>query len=175
MLSLLIGHGSAVQAEDRPVSEYSIKAAYLYNLSGFVSWPEPGPQHNDEFRLCVLGNDPFGEVLDTLSGKPVHGRSLKVRRLTAAATIDTCHLVYISESEIERYAILLGMIRSRPVLTVSDIDGFALHGGIIRFKLVDNRVRLEINPEAAERAGLKISSKLLSLATIVSDEMVTAR
>ena len=175
LISLLICQSTASQGEDRLVSEYRIKAAFLYNFSSFVSWPERASQHNDEFQICVVGNDPFGEALNTLSGKSVSGMPLKIRRLTAGAITDTCQLVYISESETKRFVRLLGKVRARPVLTVSDIDGFAMHGGIIRFKLVDNKVRFEINVDAAERAGLKISSKLLSLAIIVSEEKVNAR
>ncbi len=175
LLVLLTCQVSMSQAEGRPVSEYNIKAAFLYNFSSFISWPEKAPQQDGEFQLCVLGNDPFGEALETLSGKSVHGLSMKIRRLGAGAKTDTCQLVYISESETKHLARLLSKVRARPVLTVSDIDNFVKHGGIIRFKLVDNKVRFVINVDAAERAGLKISSKLLSLAIIVKEDQVTAR
>ncbi len=175
LFGLLFWQSNVSQAADRPTNEYSIKAAFLYNFSSFVSWPEKVAQHHDEFELCVVGNDPFGKTLDTLSGKSVHGQSLKIRRLTDWAITDTCQLVYISESETKRFARLLKKVRARPVLTVSDIDDFATHGGIIRFKLDSNKVRFDINVDAADRAGLNISSKLLSLATIVREEKVTAR
>jgi hypothetical protein len=175
LFALLVWQSNVSQAADRPTNEYRIKAAFLYNFSSFVSWPEKVTQHNDEFELCVVGNDPFGKALDTLSGKTVHGRSLKVRRLSDGVITDACQLVYISESETKRFVRLLGKVRARPVLTVSDIDDFATHGGIIRFRLDNNKVRFDINVDAAERAGLNISSKLLSLATIVREEKVTAR
>jgi hypothetical protein len=175
LFALLVCQSNLSQAADRPTNEYSIKAAFLYNFSRFVSWPEKVAQHNDEFELCVIGNDPFGKVLDTLSGKSVHGQPLKVRRLTDGAITGACQLVYIGESETKQFARLLGMVRARPVLTVSDIDDFAMHGGIIRFKLDNKKVRFDINVDAAERAGLKISSRLLSLATIVREEKVGAR
>lgn len=175
LFGLLFWQSNVSQAADRPTNEYSIKAAFLYNFSSFVSWPEKVARHHDEFELCVVGNDPFGKTLDTLSGKSVHGQSLKIRRLTDGAITDTCQLVYISESETKRFARLLKKVRARPVLTVSDIDDFATHGGIIRFKLDSNKVRFDINVDAADRAGLNISSKLLSLATIVREEKVTAR
>lgn len=175
LLMLLLVHSSLGRAEDSKIDEYSIKAAFLYNFSSFVSWPDQAIRQNDEFQLCVLGNDPFGEALDTLSGKPVHGLLLKVRRLGDRESSDACQLIYIGKSEGEHYATLLGQLQEKPVLTVSGIDKFTDHGGIIRFKIVNNRVRFDINVDAAERAGLKLSSKLLSLATIVRDEKVTAR
>ncbi len=175
LFTLLLYINSPGQAEDRQTSEYNIKAAFLYNFSSFINWPEQSPRHNDEFELCVVGNDPFGKALDTISGKSVHGSLLTIRRLSSAETSDTCKLIYISKSEAGRYALLLSQIQARPVLTVSDIEEFAVNGGIIRFKLVGNKIRFEINVDAAERAGLKVSSRLLSLATIVREDRLTAR
>jgi hypothetical protein len=175
LLSLLVFQSSVIQGEDRPAIEYQVKAAFLYNISGFVSWPEQMPQHNDGFQLCVVGKDPFGKALDTLTGKSVHGQPLNIRRLASGASTENCQLIYISESETGRYTALLEKLGVQPVLTVSDIDDFIKRGGIIRFRLVNNRVRFDININAAERVGLKISSKLLSLANVVREDKVTAR
>jgi hypothetical protein len=58
-------------------------------------------------------------------------------------------------------------LRGASVLTVGDHDDFATTGGVIHFTRENYRVRFEINVRAAERAGLRISSKLLQLARIV--------
>lgn len=175
LLFLLLVHGSSSQGADPADNEYRIKTAFLYNFSSFVSWPEMAYQDKAEFQLCVVGNNPFGGALDTLSGKTVHGLPLKVRQLDSAANIHSCQLAYISKSETGNIAGTLKELAGKPVLTVSDIDDFALHGGIIRLKLVDNKVRFDINVDTATHAGLKISSRLLSLATIIQGEKVTAR
>jgi len=148
----------------QPATEYRIKAAFLYNFTSFVTWPEdragtPG------FTLCVLGDDPFGDLLDKLAGKPVNGKQLVVRRLGSLALLDQCQLVFVSEASTDQIGDALALLRELPVLTVSDIRGFTELGGIIEFRIIANKVRFDINLDAAESSGLTISSKLLSLAT----------
>ena len=148
----------------QPSTEYRIKAAFLYNFTSFVSWPE---EHAGQagFTLCVFGNDPFGKLLDKLAGKSVKDTKLVVRRLESLALLDQCQLVFISEMSNDRLDAALALLHRLPVLTVSDIRGFTELGGIIEFRIIENKVRFDININAAESAGLSISSKLLSLAT----------
>ena len=161
---LCIGNPSS--ADEAQVSEYRVKTAFLYNFSRFVTWPAIAMHERTEFSLCVIGSDPFGEQLDKLTGKTVHSRTLVVNRLSSIAMLDSCHLLYISEdAELVK---VLSVVRDQPVLTVSDVDNFTEQGGIIQFKLVQNKVRFRINASAAGSANLTISSKLLSLALDVS-------
>jgi hypothetical protein len=148
----------------QPSTEYRIKAAFLYNFTSFVTWPED-PAGQTGFTLCVFGNDPFGNLLDKLTGKSVKNTKLVVRRLESLALLDQCQLVFISEMSNEQLEAALTMLHTLPVLTVSDMRGFTKLGGIIEFRIIDNKVRFDININAAESAGLRISSKLLSLAT----------
>lgn len=157
------------QADEQLVTEHRIKAAFLYNFSRFIDWPEE-LQHPDRFTICVLGIDPFGDAIDSLAGKAVHNRKLDILRLPGRAVAGECRIVYISDSESDRIDSILAPLEDRPVLTVSDSTAFAEKGGMIRLKLVNNKVRFDINIDAAQRAGLNISSKLLSLATIVRDK-----
>ena len=116
--------------------------------------------------MCVIGNDPFGEQLDKLAGKAVHSRTLVINRLSSIAMLDSCHVLYISDdAELGK---VLSVVREQPVLTVSDVENFTEQGGIIQFKLVQNKVRFRINASAARTASLTVSSKLLSLALDVS-------
>jgi hypothetical protein len=156
------------KADDQLVTEYRIKAAFLYNFSRFVDWPDSIIQ-TGRFTICVLGVDHFGDALDNLMGKRVQDSTLHIRRLHAAADMDDCRMVYVSVSESDRVHDILASLEAQPILTVSDTADFAEQGGIIRLKLVDKKVRFDINIDAAQRAGLNISSKLLSLATIVRD------
>lgn len=153
-----------VAAAEEVVTEYQVKAAFLYNFSHFVSWPAP-PEST--FRLCVIGENPFGQLLDSLIGKPVNNSILVVEQHSSLEKIHDCQLVYISYSLQPRLDMMLAELANHPILTVSDIESFTDAGGMIELRLSDNKVRFEINTSAAEHAGLSISSKLLSLATRV--------
>lgn len=154
------------RADETQIPEYRVKSAFLYNFSRFVTWPDTTQQEHTEFSLCVIGTDPFGTQLDKLAGKLVHDRTLVVHRLNNLDVTKDCQLVYISEDAV--ISEVLPIVRERPVLTVSDAADFIEQGGIIQFQLVQNKVRFRINMDAANTAGLSISSKLLSLAINVT-------
>ncbi len=149
--------------------EYRVKATFLFNFAKFVTWPAtvqgaPGAPT----VVGVLGQDPFGAVLDqTLVGQNVAGHPFQVRRLTGQDSLTGCHLLFISRSEKDRLATLLSGLRHQPVLTVSETDGFCQQGGLVNFTIVEGKVKIEINPAECEKAGLKVSSKLLSVAKVV--------
>lgn len=148
--------------------EYEVKAAFLYNFARFVEWPRD-PQGGEEFVVTVLGRDPFGTVLDdTLRGKTVGEQRIVIRRAERAEEVRGSRIVFICDSEKERLPAILKALEGAPVLTVGEMSEFAERGGVIRFKLEQGRIRLEINVAAAERSKLKISSQLLKLARIVS-------
>jgi hypothetical protein len=164
---LLAGPGSAA-AQAGSEGEYSIKAAFLYNFAKFAEWP---PSVFDDASgplvICVLGPDPFGSALDEIEGKGVGRRAISIRRVRSPLEIGQCHIVFISNALAAEARTICGALGQAPVLTVSDIDGFAQTGGMIGLTTVDNRIRFQINLKAAENAGLKLSSQLLKLATIV--------
>ena len=155
----------SVPASEHQQGEYQVKAAFLYNFARFTSWPE---HSNSEFRLCVLGDDPFSEALDALVGKTIHNEPLAIARLDHSSELNGCELVYISTSYTDKLDEVIAQLREQAILTVSDIDAFIDHGGIIGFRVIDNKIRFEINTSAAAMAGLSISSRLLSLASRVS-------
>ena len=164
--ALLLSVPALAVADETQISEYRVKSAFLYNFARFVTWPEEILQDRSEFSLCVIGTDPFGTQLDKLTGKTVHSHTLAVRRLNSLAMVGDCQLVYIGENATLAEVLLL--IREQPVLTVSEAENFIEQGGIIQFKLVQSKVRFRINVDAANTAGLRISSKLLSLAISVT-------
>jgi len=157
-------------ADNHQTTEYKIKAAFLYNFSRFVTWPEHDRKENGKFNLCILGSDPFRELLDPLSGKSVQKSSLNVKRLATLDQDHACQMIFISQTGNRDLKYIMSVLKGQPVLTVSDIEDFTTHGGIIQFKLADNKVRFNINIDNASHAGLTISSKLLSLATIVRND-----
>ena len=164
-------------AESDSVLEYKIKAAFLYSFAKFIDWPEQAFSNSQSpIILGVLGEDPFGLILNELEGKVAKGRSIVAYKYSSTDSFDElklCHIIFVCSSEKERFTEIIEMLKDTNVLLVGDMEGFAQLGGIINFILVEKKVRFEINVAAAERAGLKISSKLLTLAKIVVEEKLT--
>jgi len=158
-----------LSAHAQSPSEYEVKAVFLYNFAKFVEWPPSPPSDaNDPFVIGIVGRDPFGEAVEqTLLRKTLNGRALAIKRFRDEQDARGCQILFIGASEKKRLRALLANLRGDPVLTVGDIENFAQAGGVIAFTLEDNRVRFEINTEAAQQAGLRISSKLLSVAKVV--------
>lgn len=149
-----------------PVAEYQLKAVFLYNFSKFVEWPPQAfANSGDPFAICVLGDNPFGSALeDEVRGKTVADRPIAIRLISTGQQARACQILFISASERKRLRGLLDALRGCCVLTVGDTEDFAANGGIVRFKMKDARVRIEIDADAAARNNLRISSRLLSLA-----------
>lgn len=169
---LAAGVGMTDPATAQPLSssrEYQIKAAMLYHFAQFTEWPpEIFAGEPDTFIVGVLGRDPFGDALDAaLQGKTVEGRPVAIRRMTHVDDARGCHLLFISASEKGRMDAITTKLQDHSVLTVADVEPFTRTGGTIRLFQNKNKIRFEINREAATRAGLKLSSKLLRLATLV--------
>jgi hypothetical protein len=155
-------------AANAEVEEYRVKAAFLFNFAKFVEWPPQAFKSADEpIGLCLLGPNPFGSSLDqTVQGKTAGDRTFVVREIRDAQQAGACHIVFVSAAGWTQSRAVLGEIKQCCVLTVGETADFISSGGMINLRLEDARVRVEINPDAAERARLRISSKLLSLAEI---------
>ena len=150
--------------------EDQIKAAFLFNFAKFIEWP-PEKASGSSLALCVLGRDSFAASLEqTVSGKTVNGKPLEVRRLSRPEDAKPCHVVFIPVTDKNRAQRNLQAIPSTGVLTVGESEDFAERGGIINFIKDENRIRFEINLDAAARAGIRISSRLLQLARVIRDE-----
>ncbi len=158
-------------AEPAQHSEEGVKAAFLFKFTHFVEWPAASfPDAAAPYVVGILGKDPFGALLEeTLGGKKVNGRSFTVVRAESPEALKGCHVLYVSASEQGRRADILRALKGTSSLVVGDSTGCAEAGASINFILEDRRVRLEINPAAAARAGLKISSKLIQVCRVVGD------
>lgn len=157
-------------AHAEPNKEYQIKAAFIFNFAQFVQWPDQAFSSSDSpFYIGILGDDPFGSLLEkTIQGESIDQHKLVVRRSQSFEDLKNCQLLFISKSEEDHLSEILSKVDTRPVLTVSEMSRFCQNGGAIGFYLQGNKVRFEINPRAAQRGGLKISSQLLSLGKIVT-------
>jgi len=164
-LTLLLALPAAVRAQ-AAAPEQDVKAAFLFNFTKFVEWPSAAfSDDGAALQLCVFGDHPVGKSLEAVAGEEVGGHRLVVRRAEDPGKLAGCHVLFIDPSESgDRTSQVLSSLRGEPVLTVGDNRGFLDRGGIINFVLEGTKVRFEINQDAAERAGLKISSKLLRLA-----------
>lgn len=156
------------RAPGREQSEYDVKAAFLYNFTKFVDWPQQPGSRQEPMCICIVGADPFGSSVDRIvEGKSVNGRPLVVRRLNRFEDAKACAIAFISTSEKARVRSILDTLKGSTVLTVGDTPQFAELGGVINFVLEDNLIHFEINVDAARVQGLTISSRLLGLARIV--------
>lgn len=165
VLALTIGAAAQAQPGEQ-LDEYQVKAAFLYNFAKFVEWPTGAfKSADDPVAICVLGQNPFGSALEQIvSGKKVGERPFRIRQISDVKESPKCHMVFLTASENKRARPLLEEVKGLPVLTVGESNEFLSNGGAIAFNVRDTRVRFEIDGEAAARAKLKISSKLLSLA-----------
>ena len=169
LVAMLISGGAPSFARGESAPEYTVKAAFLYNFAKFVEWPADafaGPA--SPIVLFVYGADPFGDALKSLKGKTANGRPVVVRYAANLGELERCHLLFVSASSMALLPKILQATKGWNVLTVGDVDGFARDGGTINLVNEEQRVVMEINMEAAQRSRLKISSKLLALAKIVT-------
>jgi hypothetical protein len=164
-LVLLSASGVCSQA----INEYEIKAAYLYNFAKFVEWPAQTFRNDkDPMQICILGENPFGNMLrDTVRGKSAGGRSLVVRDIGDISEAPACQILFISASEHKRLKSILSGRRMTGVLTVGETEGFCAQAGVVNFKPENGRIVFEINLDAAAQANVRVSANVLGLAQIV--------
>ena len=161
-------------------SEYLIKAGFIYNFAKFVEWPSAAfPQSDSPIVIGVLGTDPFGNIIDRIvEDKKIGTRGFVVKRLKWGKDLKDlrdCKILFVSASERAHIDEIVQSVKGLPILTVGETPGFAERGGMIRFTLEDNRVRFEVNVDAAHDADLNISSRLLTLAKIIPQTAATGR
>lgn len=169
VLLALAGPWVAARADESGALALAVKAAFLYKFEPFVSWPASAfPAPDSPFNLCVVGDDPFGSLLDrVVAGQQTAGHGIAVVRLRALSPDAHCSLAYIAAADAAAARQAEAAVAGTPVLTITDSIADASAKGMINFVIADNRVRFEIDAALARQAGLEISSKLLSLAVSV--------
>ena len=158
-----------LRAQSSKPTDYDVKAAYLYNFGHFVEWPaNVASAQNDSFTVCVLGQDPFGQVLDgALAGETIAGKRVAAKRISNLQESANCQILFLTSGEEARLNTIIKALNKQAVLTVSDMPQFSQRGGMIQFVLEGKRVRFEVNLAAVQHAGLTLSSELLKVATTV--------
>ncbi len=148
-------------------SEYKLKAALIFKLTRFVEWPAD-MRAGADFDICVLGRDDFGTALDALETREVDHRPIRIQRFVQSEAVNaSCQILFVSESKRPFLKTILRSLAHLPILTISDVDGFAEQGGMIELTRGRKRMGFRINLQQATSAGLKIAAPLLELATIV--------
>lgn len=158
------------QSATPSVSEYQLKAVFLFRFSQFVEWPpESFATPAAPLVIGVLGDDPFGSHLDdAVRDEKVNGHPVVVERYRHIDELSDCHVLFVSSSPPGQLGQLLARTRGRSVLTVGETEGFASNGGMIRLLTVNNRIRLRVNATAVQAGRLSISSKLLRSADVIN-------
>ena len=164
-------------------SEYLIKAGFIYNFAKFVEWPSTAFAEPDSpIVIGVLGTDPFGDIINhVVEGKKIGARGFVIRRFKWSKELKDykdfkeCRILFVSSSEKLHFEEIVEAVKGLPTLPVGETPGFAERGGMIRLMLEDNRVRFEVNVDAAHDGNLNISSRLLTLARIIAPAGSSAR
>jgi hypothetical protein len=165
------GLPAAVRLEAQGVSTPGLTAAFLFNFVKFTTWPAGALRDGSPIVICVGGNDLVADSLVQLTqNKTVEGHALTIRRTALDRPLTECHVVFGAALNASRAQELIRAVAGRPILTVSDLEDFAVRGGVANFFIDGGRMRFAVNPDAADRARLRISSKLLALARIVRDD-----
>jgi len=150
--------------------EYQTKAEFLFSFAKFIDWPpHKFTQPDSPLVIGIVGTDPFGGLLEeAVQDKRINDHTVTIRHVEAMEELRKCHIIFVSRSEASRLGPILSEVRGDNVLTVGESDKFISRGGMINFVMIGNTVRFEINDKEARHAGLKISSKLSSLAVPTS-------
>lgn len=158
-LALIFSTLIPIEAYADNVSEYKIKAAFIYNFARFTQWPDK----DHELKICIYGDDPFGYYIDELDSKKVGSRTIKIIRTNIIKNIKPCHVVFLNiiPSDNNQYKKVINELKDSSVLTMSDTKNAIDKGVMVGFEINNNRVSFDINYTAAKQAGLKIKSQLL--------------
>ena len=162
--------------EQQAAQEYELKAVYLYNFLQFVQWPESSLRSKDRAMVIgIVGDSPFGEAFEELQAtirksgtRPV--RVIHYGRYREGLDMRNCHILFVSASEKQNFAKIVADLRGVPVLTVADTENFLSSGGMINLVRSQGKIRWMINRAQADKAGLRFSAQLLSLAVKVVEE-----
>lgn len=162
-------------AQTQESREYTLKAGFIYHFTKFIQWPVLIKREieNDGLNFCLVGQDPFGNILVQLEQKlKRNGKGLLIKRQVSVDEMPKCHILFVGQLENIQLNQILSRVHKSPVLVIGDSPGYAHRGVGINFIIKNNKIRFEINREAIEQTGLRVSSELLNIATIVQGKIL---
>jgi hypothetical protein len=155
-------------SDAQSVTQPELRAAFLYNFAKFTEWPASAP--SAPLTLCVLEDGAVeGALNELVASSMVNGRAVAISRNVSGPQLRNCQILYVGQMNSSRMSAILEDLRGAPVLTVSNGDDFVRNGGMVGLFVEDGRMRFAVNPDAAQRAGVRFSSKVLQLAKILKD------
>jgi hypothetical protein len=161
VVSLMVG---SVQAQERPTHE--IHAAMLYNFIKYVQWPNEADA--GEFIVGVMGEEEvFGTLQKWYDGKPKGPKKYVIRKLSSAAEAADCQVVYVGKSKSREFENIKNSTTGKSVLTITDGNGLGQKGSCINFKVIDGKLKFELNQATVNSSNLKVSSQLSSMAIVI--------
>jgi hypothetical protein len=172
LLAVVLLQPHTLSAQTTPAKEFQIKAVFLFHFTQFTQWPATAfADANSPIVIGILGNDPFGAFLEkVVNGETVNGRSIVITRFTQPDQIKTCHVLYVCSNMQDKLSQVLSAVEKKSILTVGDDDDFLKKGGMIRFALKNDKIKVQICPSAVKKADLVVSAKLLAVAEIYKTE-----
>jgi hypothetical protein len=178
LVALLVSCVGTVTAAETPaLSEYQVKALFLFNFAKYVDWPaEAYSSDSAPILIGLVGEDHFGDSFkQVIAGKTINGRQVVIKHVASAQEYKSCHILFIGASEQSNLSEILSAVKGSAILTAGETEEFLARDGMIDLRKKENKIRLEINLGAAQRANLKISSKLLSVADVVTGRAEDAK
>jgi len=167
-LAVLLTVGLSTTGEAQTVAAPALKAAFLYNFAKFTEWPADALRMGAPLAVCTTDAAVFDELARTTTGRAIDGHPVETHRVTLdSAALRGCHVLYISDPDVKRTAQFLDAVKGIPVLAVGDGDDFVKLGGVAGFFIESGQMRFVVSVDAARRARLELSSKLLTLARII--------
>jgi len=167
-----LGATGALAVRQEPVPEYDSKSAFLYNFCVYTEWPASAFTKADSpIVIGIVGKDPFGDTLKRIVGdRTAQKRAIEIVRFEAVKDIKDCHLLFLPATEKKNIADALAKLKGTSTVLVGESDGVAAKGAIFNILIEDKKPKLEVNTDAAARAGVKLNSRLVNLAKLVKDE-----
>lgn len=158
------------------VNPNQVKAAFLRNFAHYVIWPDKVfPDSRSPWHIGVLGQDPFGDILDTtFKGRMEHGRPFEVFRADRLDELPPCQIIFVAYRDDTERRTVLSVLKDKPVLTVGDAPEFLYEGGVIQFHVAD-RVQMGINLDQARAISLTIQTKMLEVSSDVLENGVLSK
>ena len=172
LVMLCAGLSYLSYASAQAQNELAVRAAFVFNLTKYIEWPHAGNQ----LTIGYVGDGPMGEILkQTLSGKTSETRPINILLAPSDAELERCDLLYVAYSSSKKNREVVERLRNREVLTVGESDSFAKDRGMVGLVKKGNQIQIQVNLEAARAAGIKISSRLLSVATVIENANAEGR
>jgi hypothetical protein len=158
----------ATTSAERQGEEYLLKAVFIYNFAKFTHWPvETLTKDTHSLQICSIGNDELANTLARLHGMTLKDHPVNIKHKEVNSNLDTCHVLYLANSLQHKAIEIADSLNDTPILTISELPGFAEAGGMIELYQSDARIRFKVNLQVIRNAGLDLSSQLLKLAVIV--------